>query len=268
MDVAGLARRVLAARAAARRLTPLTRTETGFTLDAAYDVAQAVLQQRQAAGEIAIGRKIGFTNRSIWPQYNVGAPIWAHLYDQTVRFATRDSGRQSLTGALEPRIEPEIAFKLKRTPPNNATPAQWLGCIEWVAHAYEIVVSPFPHWRFAAPDTVAAFGLHGTLIVGTPLPIAQLPKSIDTLANFKITLHCDGKPMAHGGGAAVLDSPLNTLVHLQALLATQPNAEPLRAGEIISTGTLTDALPIKAGQTWHTTFAGLPLPGLSVEFVQ
>ena len=268
MDVAGLARRVLAARAEARRLTPLTQTEANFSLDDGYAVGRAVLRQRQAAGEVAIGRKIGFTNRSIWSQYNVAAPIWAHMYDRTVRFATNDTGRQSLTGALEPRIEPEIAFKLKRTPPKNATPAQWLSSIEWVAHAYEIVASPFPNWRFAAPDTVAAFGLHGTLIVGTPLPISQLTKPIETLANFKITLHCDGKPIAHGGGAAVLDSPLNTLIHLQALLATQPKALPLRAGEIISTGTLTDALPIQAGQTWHTTFAGLPLPGLRVEFVR
>lgn len=67
-------------------------------------------------------------------------------------------------------------------------------------------------------------------------------------------------------GANVLDSPLNALAFLVELLAKHPEAPPLEAGEIISTGVLTDAHPVSPGETWSTTFAGLPLEGLTVEF--
>jgi 2-keto-4-pentenoate hydratase len=67
-------------------------------------------------------------------------------------------------------------------------------------------------------------------------------------------------------GANVLDSPLFALAHLVELLAIQPEFDQLHAGEIVSTGTLTDAHPVKPGETWSTVFEGLPLPGLKVTF--
>jgi 2-keto-4-pentenoate hydratase len=65
----------------------------------------------------------------------------------------------------------------------------------------------------------------------------------------------------------LLDSPLHALLQLQRLLKSQPGAAPLRAGEIITTGTWTDAYPIQAGQTWITAFSGIALQGLTVGFV-
>jgi 2-oxo-3-hexenedioate decarboxylase len=50
------------------------------------------------------------------------------------------------------------------------------------------------------------------------------------------------------------------------VLARQADAPPLAAGEIVSTGTLTDAHPVTPGETWSTSFVGLPLAGLEVRF--
>jgi 2-keto-4-pentenoate hydratase len=50
--------------------------------------------------------------------------------------------------------------------------------------------------------------------------------------------------------------PLLALRHLVELLANDPNSPPLRAGAIISTGTLTLAMPVSAGETWTTTARG------------
>lgn len=266
MDVVRLSEQLLTARARSRKLAPLSDTVPDFTIATAYDVAAEVLRARLRGGERPVGRKIGFTNRNIWDEYGVHAPIWAHVYDSTVRFARADKGRQSLSGAMEPRIEPEIAFKFKNTPAIGATPEQLVNAIEWVAHAYEIVVSPFPKWKFKATDTIAAFGLHGTLIVGTPLAMRELPDPVKTLASFSVKLLRDGVEQASGSGANVLGSPLGAISYLQNTLKSQPQFAPLRAGEIITTGTLTAALPIKAGETWSTQFAGLPLPGLRVAF--
>ena len=70
-----------------------------------------------------------------------------------------------------------------------------------------------------------------------------------------------------GAGTNVLGSPLAALQHLADVLAHQPNHHMLEPGEIITTGTLTSALSIKPGQTWHTAFTGIDLAGLQIGFV-
>ena len=50
-------------------------------------MAAALHQRRLGAGWKPLGRKIGFTNRSIWPRYGVFEPIWGMVYDRTLSFA-------------------------------------------------------------------------------------------------------------------------------------------------------------------------------------
>jgi 2-keto-4-pentenoate hydratase len=69
-------------------------------------------------------------------------------------------------------------------------------------------------------------------------------------------------------GANVLDGPLHALAHLVHLLAEGPGEDRLQAGEWVSTGTLTDALPLQAGQLWRTALHGVALPGLTLNVVQ
>ena len=62
----------------------------------------------------------------------------------------------------------------------------------------------------------------------------------------------------------MLDSPLLALRHLVELLADDPHNPPLGAGEIISTGTLTLAMPVGEGETWTTTVRGIPLENITL----
>jgi 2-oxo-3-hexenedioate decarboxylase len=64
----------------------------------------------------------------------------------------------------------------------------------------------------------------------------------------------------------VLDSPVLALVHLVRLLATQPEAPPLASGEIITTGTITDAWPVAAGERWTSDYGMLGITGLMLTF--
>jgi 2-keto-4-pentenoate hydratase len=92
------------------------------------------------------------------------------------------------------------------------------------------------------------------------------PGLLSDLERFTITLSCDGKVHERGKGSNVLGSPLVAIAHLISVIAKQPNAAPLQAGEIVTTGTLTPALPVHAGQKWTTDLDGISLPGLSVLF--
>ena len=99
----------------------------------------------------------------------------------------------SLTGLVEPRIEPEIAFQFGLAPAPGMDETALLACIDWVGHAFEIVQSIFPGWKFSAPDTVAAFGLHGALLIGARHSIAAHAEEWNrTLSTFEIELKRDG----------------------------------------------------------------------------
>jgi 2-oxo-3-hexenedioate decarboxylase len=249
-------------------VSPFTTRPGGLALPDAYRVTAEIRALRESRGERVLGRKIGFTNRTIWDEYNVHAPIWGYVYDTTLHDIAALPGGFALGRLPEPRIEPEIAFGLKSAPQAGLDDAGMLACIAWMAHGFEVVQSPYPGWRFEAADTVAAFGLHGALLLGERVPVTgDLDALARALAGFTITLSRNGAVADRGAAANVLDGPLAALRHLVEVLAADPASPPLAAGEIVTTGTLTRALPIAPGETWSTEFHGLDLAGASVRFL-
>ncbi len=233
-------------------------------------MADEVRRLRVARGERVVGRKIGFTNTTLWDRYGVQAPIWGSIYDGTLRDRSALAGPVPLAAFVEPRIEPEIVFGLARAPEPGMDAAALIGCVAWAAAGFEIVQSLYPGWRFTAPDTVAAFGLHGLLVVGDRVPIAPDERSawLGRLERFSIALLRDGRLADQGGGRNVMGTgPLAALDHLIGVLANDPASQPLTAGEIITTGTLTDALPVAPGQRWQTRIDGLPLPDINLALI-
>ncbi len=60
--------------------------EPSFDVAAAYQSALAVRELRKSRGEVPRGYKIGFTNRNIWPRYNVFAPVWGAVWSSSLQF--------------------------------------------------------------------------------------------------------------------------------------------------------------------------------------
>jgi 2-keto-4-pentenoate hydratase len=136
-----------------------------------------------------------------------------------------------------------------------------------VSLGYEIVQSMFPGWKFTAADTVAANGVHGALVIGLRHVIARRKTEWQReLALFGVELFCNGKLSQRGSGALVLDSPLLAVRHLIKLLEKDSYNPPLHAGEVISTGTLTLAMPVSPGETWTTKVTGIPLEEITLCF--
>jgi 2-oxo-3-hexenedioate decarboxylase len=86
----------------------------------------------------------------------------------------------------------------------------------------------------------------------------------ERLADFKLTLLKDGVEVRKGGGSLVLGSPLSALAHFLDVLAALPGHPWLEAGEVVTTGTLTDAMPVRPGERWSTRIEGLDLSGFEV----
>ena len=64
----------------------------------------------------------------------------------------------------------------------------------------------------------------------------------------------------------MLGGPVSALRYLIDMLARDEFNPPLAAGEIVTTGTLTRALPVTAGETWTTELTGIGLAGICVRF--
>jgi len=248
-------------------IAPFSERYADLTPEDGYRAAARLHAHRTAQGWKPAGRKIGFTNRTIWKRYGVYEPMWGMVYDRTLVYSSAGRARVALAGLAQPRIEPEICFRLASAPPRDTSdPHALLAAIEWVAHAIEIVQCHHPGWRVRIADCTADNGLHGRLVVGTPAPVRELPDLAERLPALEVTLRCGERVVDHGVGANVLDSPLNALAFLIEVLAKQPEAPALTAGEIITTGVLTDAHPVAPGETWSTSLEGLPLAGLEVSF--
>lgn len=250
------------------KLWPAGRGDAFAELPSAYATALAVRALRMARGERPAGFKIGFTNRTIWPRYNVYAPIWGSVWNTTVTHCD-DAGTLSLARLCQPRIEPEAVFGFKAAPPAEAGLDGLFAVLDWVAPGFEIVQSHMPDWKFTGPQTVADGGLHGRLLIGRKRPVAELARSADALhrllAGARVRLHRSGECVEEGVGANVLDSPLHALLHFLTELRASPGAPDLAAGDVVTTGTWTDAWPVRAGQTWRAGF-GSALPALEVRF--
>jgi 2-keto-4-pentenoate hydratase len=268
-DIKLIARELLEAYDHGTLIPTPTAREPAFNWGDAYDAAAEMVRLRRARGERCVGRKIGFTNRNIWAEYGATSPIWAHVYDTTLVYAEGNRATISLHGSAAPRLEPEIAFKLRAPVPVGCKdPATILQSVEWFAPSFEIVDCHFAQWRFKSADSAADQSFHWRLIVGKPSPVdqADVVRLATQIRDCKIALSRNGTVSDRGVGSNALDHPALALAFLADILATQPAFDSLAAGEVITTGTLTAALPILPGETWTSEISGLPLAPLTVNF--
>ncbi|WP_298832519.1 hydratase [uncultured Piscinibacter sp.] len=264
MDTAALADELLSAWKEARLIDPPSARPGGLTLVQAFEVAEAIRQRRCALGDAPCGYKIGFTNRTIWPRYGVFAPIWAPVWRSTLTLLDGTEAQAPMRGLVQPRLEPEIVFGFAAAPRPGMRRSDLLACLAWVAHGFEIVHTHFADWRFTAPDTVADFALHGRAYVGPRVPVSRFGRLDEELAGLELTLSRDGVDVETGRGANVLDGPVTALsLWLEAMAVHSPQWQ-VRAGDVVTTGTLTDAWPMAPGQVWQSRIDHAALHGLTL----
>ncbi len=269
IDIRALALQLTAAYAERRTLsTPPSRD--GLDLSTAYAVERELVQMRRSEGHKTVGVKVGYANKAMWRVLKLDTLVWAHMYDHTVRYADANVATLSLAHTISPKIEPEIVFKLKASPSAGITEAAAaLEAVEWLALGFEIIDCPYADWKYQPADFVAAYGLHAALIVGEPrlVAAASISELVEQLANFKVRLSKDGQLVEEGSGRNSLRSPALCLAELASAMAKQDGAEPLAAGDLISSGTLTESTPIQPGATWTASAVGIDLSTLTLTLV-
>ena len=266
-DATAAATRLRDAYASRQSVPTLSSEDPAFDLAAAYAVERELVRLRREAGHRTVGRKVGYANKAMWRVLKLDTLVWAHLYDDTVHYAEQGEATLSIGRMFSPKIEPEIVFKL-RTPLADVSgdAAAALASVQWIALGFEIIDAVYPDWKFQPADFVAAYGLHAALVVGEPSPVepSGIASLVEQLPSFKVKLLKNGEVVEEGSGKNSLRSPALCLAELAAAITRRPGAEPLEAGELISSGTLTNSLPIAAGETWRVEVDGLDVAPLTL----
>lgn len=248
-----------------------TRTQIGqfslaypnMTIEDGYAIQQAWVDAKIAGGRTAIGHKIGLTSRAMQRAGNITEPDYGTLLDDML---IADGGDIPFDRFIEPRVEVELAFILKRDLVGpDITIFQVLEAIDYVVPALEIIdariqrVDPATGATRKVFDTISDNAANAAIVLGGR-PVR--PDAID-MRWVSALLYRNGVIEESGVAAAVLNHPANGAAWLANKLSRYDVS--LSAGEIVLGGSFTAPVPIRAGDTFHADYG--PLGAIALRFV-
>jgi 2-oxo-3-hexenedioate decarboxylase len=224
-----------------------------LTLAEAYDVQRMLIQHRVDRGAHRIGMKMGFTSRAKMVQMGVHDMIWGRL---THDMRIDEGGELSLATRVHPRVEPEIAFMLRKPLSGVVSNIEALAAVEAIAPALEIIDSRYKAFKFSLEDVVADNASSSGVVLGT-----WHKPDID-FSNLGLILSIDGKPRQIGTTAAILGHPLRSLVAAARLVALA--GEELPAGSVVMAGGASAAEALTPGSWVELEMQNLGRAGFHV----
>lgn len=239
------------ARLAGQPLDRIVPRYPDMTLDDAYDVMYLNLSRREREGAVRAGYKIGATNAAIMAAMEVEQPLWTRLYRDML---IENGGVAGGGGLIAPKIEPEIAFLMGRDLKSNTadlTPTDVLLATAGLLPAIEVADCRIKDWQVKARDSVMDSTHASHYVLGDILTPAM---GLD-LRTIGCVVEKNDQLLATAASAAVLGSPVNAVCWLANALLRE--GEYLRAGDIVLSGSLTNAMPAEPGDLFRVTFAGL-----------
>ncbi len=203
----------------------------------AYAVQALSLQRRYARGEKRVGIKMGLTSRAKMVQVGVSDVIWGRLTDA---MREEEGGTVSIGRFVHPRVEPEIAFLMKRPLSGNVSAMEAMEAVAAVAPALEIIDSRYKAFKFDLGDVIADNSSSSGFVIGQ-----WSDRTVD-IANLGMVMSVDGRAAEIGSSAAILGHPVRSLVAAARMVAEA--GERLDEGDIVLAGGATAAVPLKVGQ--------------------
>ncbi|MFT5312951.1 MAG: 2-oxopent-4-enoate/cis-2-oxohex-4-enoate hydratase [Paraglaciecola sp.] len=233
-----------------KTLLPLTTQYPALSIDHAYAISLELLKLRLNQGEKVIGKKIGLTSEVVQKMLGVHQPDFGFLMDKM----------QYPSGAaiplkeqlIQPKSEGEIAFKLKHDLVGpNITADDVLAATEQVFACFEIVDSRIENWQIKIQDTIADNASCGIFVMSEQ---GVDPNTVD-FENCRMVIKNKGEVVATGKGSAALGSPLNCVAWLANTLGQYDI--PLKAGDIILSGSLAAMMPGEVGDDMQVEIEGV-----------
>jgi 2-keto-4-pentenoate hydratase len=211
----------------------------------AYAVNQTVAER---LGWEPLGWKIAGTTDAVRGKLQLDGPIYGRTFR---RFACTSPVHFKAAELLDPLIECEFFVTLARDLPPRDEPWTLSETIEAIAEVHagiEVAECRYPRKDLPPLPAILADGsASGRYVFGDRIETWR-----EGLASMPVRLEIDGVLRREGKGADVMGDPLRPLWWL----AEQRRhwGDGLRAGETISTGSMTGMLPVRAGQQVRARF--------------
>lgn len=227
-------------------IAPITITSPHITVDEAYQIQLDQIAAKVKKGRKIVGKKIGLTSKAMQNMLNVNQPDYGHLLDDMMIV---DGDTLSLQGLIQPKLEFEIAFVLKKDLKGPFVTFQdVIEATDYVVPAIEVIDSRIENWNIKFEDTVADNGSSARAVIGgKPTSISNVDLSLIGMAVYR-----NGQLLDTAAGAAVMANPIHAVAWLANSIAKYDIS--LYAGEIVLSGALTAAVPVKSGDTFTVKF--------------
>lgn len=235
-DLKAVAEIVDTAAKTAQSIEQLSLSGHDLNLDEAYAVQAHSIGRRLDRGEQMVGIKMGFTSRAKMIQMGLDEMIWGRL---TNAMRVEDGATIDMSKYVHPRVEPEIAYILKKPLSGTVTLAEAMAAVEAVAPAMEIIDSRYRNFKFNLADVVADNSSSSSFVLG-PMHTPDIDAS-----NLGMVMSFDGEPVQVGSSAAILGNPARSLA-AASRLAGEAGLE-LKPGWVIMAGGATAAEALKPG---------------------
>ena len=213
----------------------------------AYDVARMVAEELR--WKVA-GWKIAAIKAEMQQALRTESPIYGRVFAGQVKASPQHVVYADL---CSPIPEAEYMARLGDDLPPRAVPYSVEEVTEAVASLHpglELAECRFVHDEHFPPlEAILADGAGGSMIVHGPAIENWRERDI---AFQQVELRCNGKPRRQGTAADALDHPMVPLTWLANELSR--TGIGMKAGQMISTGTLTGMLAPKPGQTFVGDF--------------
>ncbi|BCD88999.1 2-oxo-hepta-3-ene-1,7-dioic acid hydratase [Pseudomonas solani] len=223
-----------------------------ITIEDAYAIQRAWVEQKIRDGRKLVGHKIGLTSRAMQVSSNITEPDYGALLDDMFFDEGSDIPFERF---IVPRVEVELAFVLgKPLRGPNCTLFDVLDATEWVIPALEIIdariqqVDPDTKATRKVFDTISDNAANAGVVMGGR---AIRPTELD-LRRIPAILYRNGVIEESGVSAAVLNHPAKGVAWLANKLA--PYDITLEAGQIILGGSFTRPVAANPGDTFHVDY--------------
>ncbi|MFQ5508951.1 MAG: 2-keto-4-pentenoate hydratase [Leptospirillia bacterium] len=247
--------------------TPIYEAPEGINLKAAYRVQEVFVNRISIDSGAVVGYKAGLTNPGVQEKFGTSQPVMGRLLSGMI---LEDGAVLSAHFGARPMLEADLLVRVKSDAINRAqTPEEALASLDAVIPFLELPDlvyaegTPLSGIAITAINVGARYG-----VMGNPIPLAPTASWNKRLETFSVTVSDNGgNLLGEGTGAVLMGHPLNVVLWLRDQLAQAGIL--LKAGDLLSLGSLTPLAPAPPGRSVDAYYRGLDPAGdvrVSVRF--